>query len=93
MNQDFESTESANEVVKKPNKIFKFKKSSSSQVINSNIENDQIKPAPLEKKESESIQKSSEDKEGFNIKKFKLKKSSNSILPIKDFKQEEPENT
>ena len=93
MNQDFESPESANEVVKKPNKIFKFKKSSSSQVINSNIENDQIKPAPLEKKESESIQKSSEDKEGFNIKKFKLKKSSNSILPIKDFKQEEPENT
>ncbi len=93
MNQDFDSPESANEVVKKPNKIFKFKKSSSSQVINSNIENDQIKPAPLEKKESESIQKSLEDKEGSNIKKFKLKKSSNSILPIKDFKQEEPENT
>ena len=97
MNQDFESLESTNEVVKKPNKIFKFKKSSSPQVINSNIESDSVKLAPLEKKESlpsmeESIQKSSEDK-GSNIKKFKLKKSSNSMAPIKDFKQEELENT
>jgi hypothetical protein len=97
MNQDFESLELTNEVVKKPNKIFKFKKSSSPQVINSNIESDSVKLAPLEKKESlpsmeESIQKSSEDK-GSNIKKFKLKKSSNSMAPIKDFKQEELENT
>ena len=98
MNQDFDSPKPANEVVKKSSKIFKFKKSSSPQAINSNIESDSIKLIPLEKKETlpsleESIQKSLEDKEGSNIKKFKLKKSSNSILPIKDFKQEEPENT
>ena len=97
INQDFESPESPNEVLKKPNKIFKFKKSSSPQVINSNIESDPIKLAPIEKKESlplldESIQKSLEDK-GSNIKKFKLKKSSNSIAPIKDFEQEELQNT
>ena len=97
INQDFESPESPNEVLKKPNKIFKFKKSSSPQVINSNIESDPIKLAPLEKEESlpsieESSQKSLGDK-GSNIKKFKLKKSSNSLAPINDFKQEELQNT
>jgi hypothetical protein len=97
MNQDFESPESPNEVVKKPNKFFKFKKSSNPQIINSSIESDSIKLPPLEKEESlplldESIQKSLEDK-GPNIKKFKLKKSSNSLAPINDFKQEELQNT
>ena len=97
MNQDFDSPKPANEVVKKSSKIFKFKKSSSPQVINSNIESDSIKLAPFEKKETlpsleESIQKNLENK-GSNIKKFKLKKSSNSMAPIKDFKQEEPKNT
>jgi len=97
MNQDFESPESPNEVVKKPNKFFKFKKSSNPQIINSSIENDSIKLPPLEKEESlpsldESSQKTSEDKSS-TIKKFKLKKSSNLITPIKDDKQEELQNT
>ena len=97
MNQDFESPESPNEVVKKPNKFFKFKKSSNPQIINSSIESDSIKLPPLEKEESlplleESIQKNSEDKSS-TIKKFKLKKSSNLITPIKDDKQEELQNT
>ena len=97
MNQDFESPESPNEAVKKPNKVFKFKKSSNPQIINSRIESDSIKLAPLEKEESlpsldESSQKNSEDKSS-TIKKFKLKKSSNLITPIKDDKQEELQNT
>ena len=97
MNQDLKSPESPNEVVKKPNKVFKFKKSSNPQIINSSIENDSIKLPPLEKEESlpsldESSQKTSEDKNS-TIKKFKLKKSSNLITPIKDDKQEELQNT
>jgi hypothetical protein len=97
MNQDFESPQLTNNVAKKPNKVFKFKKSSSPQINNSNLESDSIKLAPLEKKESlssmdESINKSLEDK-GSTVKKFKLKKSNNSIAPIKDNKQEELENT
>jgi hypothetical protein len=97
MNQDFKSPQLSNEVAKKPNKIFKFKKSSSSQIKSSNLESDSIKLSPLEKEESlpslnESIKKSSEDKSS-TIKKFKLKKPSNSIVPIEDNTQEELENT
>jgi hypothetical protein len=97
MNQDFESPQLTNNVAKKPNKVFKFKKSSSPQINNSNLESDSIKLVPLEKKESlssmdESINKSSDDK-GSTVKKFKLKKSNNSIAPIKDDKPEELENT
>jgi len=96
VNEDLKSSELQYEVVKKPNKVFKFKKSSSPQINNSNLESDPIKLAPLEKEESlpslnESMQKNLEEK-GSTIKKFKLKKPNKSIAPIKDDKQEELEN-
>ena len=118
MNQDPKIPEPSSEVAKKPNKVFKFKKSSSPQINNSSLESDSIKLPPLEKEESlpslekslpsleeslpslekslpsleESTQKNLEDK-GSTIKKFKFKKSTNSIVPTKDDKQEELENT
>ena len=97
INQDPKIEEPSSEVTKKPNKFFKFKKSSSPQINNSNLEVAPIKLAPLEKEESlpsldKPIQKNLEEK-GSTIKKFKFKKSTNSIVPTKDDKQEELQNT
>ncbi len=97
INQDPKIAEPSSEVVKKPNKIFKFKKSSSPQINNSNLEGAPIKLAPPKKEESlpsldKPMQNNLQEK-GSTIKKFKLKKSNNSIVPSKDDKQEELQNT
>ena len=97
INQDPKIEEPSSEVTKKPNKFFKFKKSSSPEINNSNLEVAPIKLAPLEKEESlpsldKPIQKNLEEK-GSTIKKFKFKKSTNSTVPTKDDKQEELQNT
>ena len=97
INQDSKGLKLPNEVTKKPNKIFKFKKSSSAQINNSNLEGAPIKLAPPKKEESlpsldKPMQNNLQEK-GSTIKKFKLKKSNNSIVPSKDDKQEELQNT
>ncbi len=92
MNQDFKTPELVSEVAKKPNKVFKFKKSSSPQINNSNLENDSIKLAPLEKVEPLHLVDESSNlikNPSPVIKKFKLKKSDNTAIPIKEIKPEE----